>query len=189
MKKTIDINNKEEAKEMFLANKDSIYRFILVKTGNSHLSEDLLSETFIKFFRFADKNKVYRKKVKNLLFTIAANTVTDYFRKKNKITFISIDKDENKSSSFLAEATKDKTTDPADILAQTDEKIETITDIAKDLPDKQKEAFFLRFTQGLDFSQIAEIQNTSISTALSRVRYSINKIKKSLNVRGFRNEI
>lgn len=190
MEKFIDITNKEEAKEMFLANKDTIYRFILVKTNDTHLSEDLLSETFVKFFRYGLKNKIERKRVKNLLFTIAANNITDYFRRKKKVSFVSLDKKENQHSTFLAEAAIDKTTMiQTNMESEIQIKIQTINDIAKNLPKKQQEAFYLRFTQNLNFSQIAEIQKTSIATALSRVRYGINKIKNSLNKRGLRNEI
>lgn len=184
MKNDQFILNKEEAKEMFLTNKDSLYRYILVKTANPHLSEDVVADSFVKFFKFALNHKINKNKAKNLLFTIATNTLKDHFRKQKKITFVSIDKENNKKSEFLNKALADKHAISAVTNAETNEKIENINYIAKDLPQKQKEAFFLRFTQNLNFAEIAKIQKTSVSTALSRVRYSVNKIKKSLNVRG-----
>lgn len=41
------------------------------------------------------------------------------------------------------------------------------------LPEEQREVFTLR-QQGISFKEIAEMQNCSINTALSRMRYVIN---------------
>ena len=48
------------------------------------------------------------------------------------------------------------------------------------LPEEQREVFTLR-QQGISFKEIAEMQNCSINTALSRMRYVISFMRKKLS--------
>ena len=50
-----------------------------------------------------------------------------------------------------------------------------------ELPDELRETFLLR-QQGVAFKEIAEIQQCSINTALSRMQYALRALRKSLSV-------
>ena len=57
------------------------------------------------------------------------------------------------------------------------------------LPASQKEIVKLRFFENLSFKEIAEMNNISINTALGRVRYSINNLRKTMNKSKLRTEL
>lgn len=57
---------------------------------------------------------------------------------------------------------------------------ENINIAIKRLPLKQREVFLLRTYEGLSFKEISKIQKTSINTALARMQYSLEKLRKIL---------
>jgi RNA polymerase sigma-70 factor (ECF subfamily) len=46
------------------------------------------------------------------------------------------------------------------------------------LPDKQKEVLIMRLYQDMSFTEIADLTNVSINTALGRMRYAILNLRK-----------
>jgi RNA polymerase sigma-70 factor, ECF subfamily len=52
------------------------------------------------------------------------------------------------------------------------------------LPAEQAEVVVLRTWHDLDYAAIAEIQGTSVNTALSRYQYGLSKLRKELDVHG-----
>ncbi len=171
------ILDEKELKEMFVKYKDPLYGFIYTKMQNHHDSEDIFSKTFIKFINYAQRNPIRLDTAKSFLYKIASNNITDFFRHKKIINFVSFDKkinDDNDTFIDLFEDTKSRT-----VFDDIDNKhlVQTINSSISTLPDKQKEAFYLRFIEGFSFSEIAKIQSATISTVLSRVRYSVDKIR------------
>ena len=57
------------------------------------------------------------------------------------------------------------------------------------LPDSQKEIVKLRFYEDLTFKQIAEMNGISINTALGRIRYSINNLRKKMDESALKSEL
>ena len=57
------------------------------------------------------------------------------------------------------------------------------------LPESQKQIVKLRFYENLTFKEIAEINNISINTALGRIRYSINNLRKKMDESCLKNEL
>ena len=55
--------------------------------------------------------------------------------------------------------------------------------------DSQKEIVKLRFYEDLTFKQIAEMNGISINTALGRIRYSINNLRKKMDKSALKNEL
>ena len=65
----------------------------------------------------------------------------------------------------------------------------TLSSMIDTLPYSQREIVKLRFYQNLSFKEIAEINNISINTALGRVRYSLNNLRKSMNSSSLKSEL
>ena len=177
--------SEKELRDVFVTYKDPLYGFIMSKVRNVHDAEDLFSKSFVKFFQYAKKNPVKRSTIKSFLFKITSNTVTDFFRRKKILSFVSLDRfadPENKNSyhDFFQDAKASSE------IMNIDNKnlMQKVNEQAALLPAKQKEAFYLRFIEGFSFSDIADIQSASVSTALSRVRYALDKIKKQLKSDG-----
>jgi len=65
------------------AYRDSIYTYILIRTGNRDVTEDIVSDVFVKVYEKIDTyNPQYA--VSTWVYTIARNTLTDYYRKKKE---------------------------------------------------------------------------------------------------------
>ena len=171
--------DEKELKEVFQTFRHPLYAFILSRTGNTHDAEDLCSKSFVKFFRYAKTKGVRKITLKAFLFQIAANTVRDFFRKQKIVRFISlssIPKTEEKGLSIDTRAKEKLSLHPMD----AKDSIQAIEQIVSKLPAVQKEAFYLRYVEDFSFKEIARIQNTALATALSRVRYAVLKIRKTL---------
>jgi len=52
------------------------------------------------------------------------------------------------------------------------------------LPPEQAEVVVLRTWHGMDFAAIADLQDTSVNTALSRYRYGLSKLQKEMGIHG-----
>lgn len=181
----------EELSKVFENYKNPIYNYIFFQLRNHHESEDILSKTFVKFFKYAGKYQVRKETIRAFLYKIASNLVKDFYRRMKIIRFISLDSyiNHDKTQTFSDMVEDKKSPDP---VKEIDNKnlTEKIKQIIFDLPEKQKEAVFLRFFEEISFSEIADIQKVSIATALSRVRYGIEKIRQILKSKwGIKDEV
>lgn len=165
----------EEIKQVFLTYKNPVFGFIYKRTGNTHDSEDIFSRVFEKFMRYAAGHEVRLETVKSFLFKIASNCVNDFFRHARIIRFISLSRF-NREEDHVEYFRDLKSLDAIQGLDNS-LFIEKVNKIVSELPDRQKEAFILRFIEGFSFAEIAGIQKSSLSTALSRVRYAVEKIR------------
>jgi len=173
---------REDIEEMFITYKNPLYSFIYSRVRNTHEAEDLLSKTFIKIINYSAKNIIETSKIKGLLYTTAANIIKDFFRRASIINFFSLDKalPNNKEQTYYDFFSDNKSLLFIDNIDNKN-MIKEINLLISTLPANQSEAFYLRFIEGFSFEEVATIQKTSVSTALSRVRYAVNKIKDSLN--------
>lgn len=150
-----------------LAHYDEIYRFVYRKVGNQADAQDITQDVFL---RFVSNIKRYREcgKLKSYLFKLAINATTDYFR--------------NKHDSFplneLDEICVSSPTILDNIVMKED--IQLIYEALNALPDFQSNVIILRFYHNLSFHDIAKITDCTVSTAKSRYRQGIEKIKKRI---------
>lgn len=75
-------------KNVYEENKDDVYRYLVNLTGDSSLSEDLVSETFLAAIKSLHRFKG-ESSIKTWLFSIARNKWYEYLRKQKPM--ISID--------------------------------------------------------------------------------------------------
>lgn len=160
---------KKEIFEKFVyTHKDKIYGYIYRMCGNRETADDLFQETLFKIWnKFPDKPDT--GKLRSWSFTIAHNTIVDYFKKRK----INTEFDE------LTEVEKNMPDNPADLLVglETGAKIE---EIVKNLPKKQKRALILRVNGGLKYREIAEVMEEPLNSVLSHINYALKKIRKDL---------
>lgn len=135
---------------------DNIYRFILKNLKDIQLSEDVVQETFMKFWE--KKDTVHPEKVKSYLFTSAYRTMIDIIRKRKKLDVV-----EQVSSTNYS---KNDYSDLQEILHKALEK----------LPAVQKSVVMLRDYEGYSYAEIAEI----VSLNESQVKVYIFRARKFL---------
>ena len=56
--------------------------------------------------------------------------------------------------------------------------------LIRHLPESQREVVTMRYYQGLSFKEIAEQKNISINTALGRIHYAINNMRRMAKEHG-----
>ena len=140
--------------------------------NNSAEVDEVFSETWI---RIIDKLPGYRDdgKFSAWLFRVAKNIFIDRLRRFHPERFTAID-DEN-----VPELPDGKTLSPDRELGATDTGKAILAALER-LPEEQKEVFLLR-EQEFSFKEIAEIQQCSLNTVLSRMRYAIKTLRNFLS--------
>lgn len=170
---------------LFLRHKQRIFNYINSKTIDIDVSNDILQETFIKVFSLVKTGK-YNEQGKFLpwVLRISHNLVMDHFRaiKKSKLNYNN-NMNQVFSKLYLEESIKENNIISDNTLSKI------LTEMIDQLPESQKQIVKLRFYENLTFKEIAEINNISINTALGRIRYSINNLRKKMNDSCLKNEL
>jgi RNA polymerase sigma-70 factor (ECF subfamily) len=170
---------------LFLRHKQRIFNYINSKVIDIDVSNDILQETFIKVFNLVKIGK-YNEQGKFLpwVLRISHNLVMDHFRaiKRSKLNYNN-NMNQVFSKLYLEESIKENNIISDNTLSKI------LTEMIDQLPESQKQIVKLRFYENLTFKEIAEINNISINTALGRIRYSINNLRKKMNDSCLKNEL
>lgn len=139
-----------------------IHAYCYRVVGNVEQAEDIFQETFLRFYRSAQNERMMTN-VPGYLLTIARNLCLNY--KRDRRPMVPID-----SMQFSAdEASHERT-----------ELLELITMALELLEFEYREVFVLREYNGLSYAQIAELIDTTIPTVKTRVFRAKQKIKAIL---------
>lgn len=150
----------------------SIYLFILKKTLNREIAEDITAETFFKLYELWDNLvKDHEKQILSWLYTTARNRVVDYYRKENKNTNLNFDPE---SQEDIYEEIGYK----IDMKNQT----EKVYKAMQDLSDEKKEVLELRFKHGLKIKEISEIIGKNEGAIKMIIYRSLIEIRQNLNI-------
>ena len=168
------LNGDNKSFEVLLSrHKGRVFAFIMSKVKNRDITEDIFQDTFIKVINSLKKGK-YNEEGKFLpwMMRISHNLVIDHFRKDSKMRKI------RPNSEFdIFDVIDDGSKNQEEIMIQTqvhsDLKI-----LIEQLPDDQKEVLKMRYFEDLSFKEISSLTNSSINTALGRMRYALINLRK-----------
>lgn len=159
--------------DIYETHADGVYRFIYYKVFNSGIAEDLTADSFMKAYEKFSTYDDSKAAISTWLYTIARNTVIDYFRRT---------KPELHSSSPIEDiwdlAAKDN-------ISSELEKQETITelqDALKELSTNERELVLMRNWDNLSYNEISKRLGKS-PTAL-KMSYSrlVKKLQTIMNL-------
>ncbi len=160
-------------KEAFLVSfdtySDAIFRFCVVKTSNAELAQDLTQETFMKYWQALQDGKEMTN-TRSFLYTIANHMVIDWYRKKKSLSLDALH-DQGFEASDTKESSAEQSSEHREILAMID-----------DLEQKDREVLLLRFVEGLDPKDIAEMLGETANAVSVRINRALEKVQKKLNV-------
>jgi len=143
-----------------------IYGYLINRTGDKDLAEDLTSQTFIKAM---SKIKSYKDQGKSFgawLYGIAHNNLIDYFRKHKASTIFDLNRLESEASAEKA--------------AIESEHKKILLKAMSELPDQYQEVLSLKFFEELTNSEIAEIVGTKKENIALKVHRSLKALEKVL---------
>lgn len=169
--------NEASLKVLVNRHKNKVYSTIFLLVKNKSLAEDLFQDTFIKVINTLKKGN-YREENKflNWVLKIARNLVIDHFRKTAKMpTITSTEGQDLLQNMNFQEADRETVL----IGEQTAERLRHLIN---QLPQDQREVLVLRHYAGLSFKEIANLTGVSINTALGRMRYAINNLRKAVEI-------
>jgi RNA polymerase sigma-70 factor (ECF subfamily) len=134
------------------------------------LAEDVLQDVLISLVRSVHRLNL-RRSLKAYLATAVANRTRDYYRRKPRQSVVSI-----------AEARHLEAGGQGPVqMVICSEQMQRLRSAVTELPYQQREAVMLRLHADMKFRDIAEVQDVSTKTALSRYRYGLDKLRSMLN--------
>jgi RNA polymerase sigma factor (sigma-70 family) len=161
--------------ELIRRYKSKVYTSIYLLVKDTYLAEDIFQDTFIKVINTLKAGK-YNEEGKFLpwVMRIAHNLVIDYFRREKRTPVVTnVDGfDIFDVLQFNDESMEDKM-----VREQTHKDLKGLIHL---LPSEQKEVLIMRHYGELSFKEIADITGVSINTALGRMRYALNNLRKMI---------
>jgi RNA polymerase sigma factor (sigma-70 family) len=166
----------------FLKEKDKLLGFIRSRVGTVEEAEDILQDVFYQFIEGFNSIQSLDR-VTSWLYSVARNKIIDRYRRDasrpQRTDFEILSGKDEDAPLTLQEILPDLDNSPESILLR--EAIwEQITEALAELPAEQREIFILNEIEEKSFREISEQTGTSINTLLSRKRYAIMALRKSL---------
>jgi RNA polymerase sigma-70 factor (ECF subfamily) len=152
-----------------------IYTSIYLLVKDEYLAEDIFQDAFIKVINTLRAGK-YNEEGKFLPWVtrIAHNLVIDHFRREKRAPMINNGDD---FDIFEVLGNYDESTEDRLVREQTHKDLKALIHM---LPDEQKEVLIMRHFGDMSFKEIAEVTDVSINTALGRMRYALNNLRKMM---------
>jgi len=154
----------------------NVYTAIYLLVKNRSLAEDIFQEAFIKIINTIKGNKYNEEgKFAPWAARVARNLTIDYIRKMKRDVTIT-DSEGNDIFNYITiaeESNEDKM-----IRSQSEH---NIRQLVKLLPEEQRQVLIMRQWGNMSFQEIADATGVSINTALGRMRYALNNLRKMLD--------
>lgn len=144
---------------------DKIYQYIYLKVGSKEDAEDLTSDFFLKVWNLIQAGKIsdYRT-LKPFIYTVARNTIIDYYRRNNKNKNISLEENvfntEDDEGIKLKDTIIDEKTNLEKVIDQEIE-LKVVLEKMNHLKDEYREIIILKYLHELSIEEIAEIMDKS----------------------------
>lgn len=166
--------NNQAFDELLMRNKQRVYAYILQMVKDPDTAEDIFQETFVKAIMTIRQGRYNEVgKFSAWISRIARNLIIDFFRQEKAEAAVSTD-DENFDILNRKEFSEGTIED-----MMIDSQIRSdIRKIIMHLPEKQREVLMMRYYKNLSFKEIADITGVSINTALGRMHYAIQNLRR-----------
>ncbi|WPO78067.1 RNA polymerase sigma factor [Flavobacterium sp. KACC 22761] len=164
----------EEALSKLINKHESrIYGFIYSKIKDRDIANDIFQDTFIKVIETLKRNS-YKEEEKfvSWVMRISHNLIVDHFRKIKRMP-MRRDQDEFSIFSMMADNALD-----IENKIITDQLQIDLKKLIEELVEEQKEIVIMRIYYNMSFKEIGEEKKISINTALGRMRYALNNLRK-----------
>ena len=157
----------KEFEELYAEHAQPLFGFLVYRTGDRALSEDLLADAFERALRARGRFDPRRASGKTWLYAIALNCLRDHARRRDA------------EARALERAAPGETAAAADALAAVDDREQLMGALAA-LSDEEREAIALRFGADLTVPEIARVQGEKLTTVEGRVYRALRKLRGEL---------
>lgn len=148
-------------------NYTALYAYLLKMTGNEEVTKDMVQDTMIKAVAGIKKFRG-DSKFSSWLIRISINTYKNYL-KKNKISVTDLEPDLVSGQNVEDEVEKKN-------------RFKEVVERLKKVKEPDRTIFILKYYEGYDYQEIADITGVKIGTCKSKMHYLINKLRKEMEV-------
>lgn len=156
----------EAFERLYEAHAQALYGFLVYRTGDRALAEDLLADTFERALRARRRFDPRRGSEKTWLYTIALNLLRDQRRRAAA---------EGRAVEKVAAAGPDLESHPPDVEGRDELQRALAT-----LTEEEREAVALRFGADLTVPEIAKVTGQKLTTAEGRVYRALRRLRDEL---------
>lgn len=165
--------------ELIKRHKRSIFSAIYLIVRDRPLAEDIFQETFIKIIKTLRSGHYNEEgKFVGWAVRVGRNLTIDYIRKMKRDVTIT-DSEGNGIFDYLVIAEESK----EDKIMQMQSEHQ-LKNLIKLLPEEQREVLIMRHWGDMSFKEISDKTGVSINTALGRMRYALNNLRKMMVAQG-----
>lgn len=149
--------------EIYQQYQNKVLRYLQGKVNDSYLAEDLCADVFLKVYEKLDTFDETKASISTWIFTVARNTLTDYFRTRR--VHEEIPEDLSEGSSIEEELCNN-------------EQLETLADALQSLDERERDIIIFHYYSHITLTEIAE--KIGISYAYVKVLHNkaLSKMKK-----------
>lgn len=134
--------------EIYENYRQKVFRYIVSKINNGDLAEELCEDVFLKVYDNLESFDEAKASISTWIYTIARNTLTDYYRTR-------------KVHEEIPEDLEDSYSIEEDICNR--EMLKNLADALEKLDERSRDIVVLRYYSGLTMKKIAERMNISYS--------------------------
>ena len=157
--------------------KDRLHNFLYRYTQNHQDCEDLVQETFLRVYRSRHSYERIAK-LSTWMYTIALNLAKSMYKKKQRMTLMSIHADPSDSESRNFEI--EDNVIGQDVALHQKMSIAELEKAMVKLNDDFREVIVLRDIQQLSYEEIAEITDTAMGTVKSRINRARQQLQEMI---------
>lgn len=154
--------------QVFVEFNAKVRNYIIGKVNNYHLAEDICSEVFDKVYSKLDSFNSSKASISTWIFTIARNTLIDYYRTRK------VDLELNDDIDMEVEE------DDEEGLICNKENLEKLSNALKKLSDKEKQVIVFHYYDGKSLKDVAVFMKISYPYAKIIHRAALLKLKNEL---------
>lgn len=155
-----------EINRIYMEYQPKIEKYLLYKTNNRNLAEDLCSDVFLKLVNKADTFDETKASVSTWVYTIARNTLYDYFRTRH-----------------VSEELDETVSDGSDIEADVcnNETLDELADALASLDERERDMIVLQYYGHHTLKEIAERMGISYSYAKILHKKALDHLKEKMS--------
>jgi RNA polymerase sigma-70 factor, ECF subfamily len=157
----------EDFERLFEEHAQPLFGFLVYRTGNRALAEDLLADTFERALRARRRFDPRRGSEKNWLYTIALNLLRDRHRRAEA---------EERALERLGDPPAEEESPIVEMVADRD-LIRHALDV---LSSEEREAIALRYAADLTLPEIAKVTRQPLTTVEGRIYGALRKLREKL---------
>lgn len=151
-----------------------VHNYILQIVKDSSMADDVFQETFIKAIMTIKQGRYsHDGKFGAWITRIAHNIIIDSFRQEKSQATISADN----SETDVLNRKELSDSNIEDLLVEAGIRND-VRMLVKNLPAEQRQVVLMRYYSGMSFKEIAARTNVSINTALGRMRYAMQNLRR-----------